>query len=99
MTLVGWDIDGTLAPGEIPPAGSVVISGRTWAEYDATCTQLAQHVPVYIRGAGAFGDAEHAGRFKAATITLLGVTEFHEDDPTQIAIIRGACPDCLVVPA
>lgn len=96
--LVGYDIDGTLKPGEIPPPGSVVISGRTFAEYDSRCRTLAQHVPVYIRGSGAFGDGEHAGRFKALVINWLGVARFYEDDPRQSAIIRDLCPWCEVLP-
>lgn len=95
MGLVGYDIDGTLT-GRDDLTGCVVISGRTFAEYNDTCRSLAQRVPVYIRGIGAFGDREHAGRFKAVMIRVLGVTEYYEDDPVQANIIKSFNPDCLI---
>lgn len=66
--LVGYDIDGVLSSDVEPSAGAVVISGRTWAEYDDTVRALSQRFPVYIRGVGAYGDRRHAGAFKAAMI-------------------------------
>ena len=57
--LNGYDIDGVITAG-IKPDG-VIISGRTFAEYDNTCKQLAQTNPLYIRGSGKFGDREHSG--------------------------------------
>lgn len=96
--MTGYDIDGVLTAGVMPEPGSVVISGRTFAEYDDTARRAATRCPVYIRGVGAFGDRDHAGRFKAETINRLGVTKFYEDDPVQIAIIRELCPGCEVIP-
>lgn len=95
--MIGYDIDGVLTAGVIPASDSVVISGRTFAEYDQTCVALAASMPVYIRGSGAFGDAEDAGRFKAMMIRHLGVTLFHEDDQVQAAIIKREVPTCEVV--
>lgn len=94
--LVGYDIDGVLTAGVKPQGKFVVISGRTFAEYDDFPKQAAQFAPVYIRGVGAYGDRKHAGEFKAMMIQALGVTEFHEDDPVQIEIIERLCPECVV---
>lgn len=88
MSLIGFDIDGVISSDFQFPPNSVVISGRTFYEYDDFCKKLAQEVPVYIRGSGIFGDRIDAGNFKSEMINRLGVTEFHEDDPIQINIIR-----------
>lgn len=95
--LRGYDIDGVLSRGVVPIQPYVVLSGRTFVEYDDTVKELAQDAPVYIRGVGAYGDHQHAGEFKAAMINLLGVLEFHEDRPLQVAIIRERCPNCIVI--
>ena len=93
----GYDIDGVLTGGIEPDGEFVVISGRTRAEYDDIPKAIAQIVPVYIRHTGAYGDRKDAGKFKAKMIKILGVTEFHEDDPVQAEIIRKACPKCKIV--
>jgi hypothetical protein len=96
--MIGYDIDGVLTTGKFTPApDDVVISGRTFAEYDETCKQLASVCPVYIRGVGKFGDRAHGGRFKAFVIRMLGVTKFYEDDEVQIKLIKAACPDCEII--
>jgi len=96
--MTGYDIDGVLTTGKFVLSSSdVVISGRTHAEYDNTCKQLASVCPVYIRGVGKFGDREHAGRFKAFIINMLGVTTFYEDDIAQIKLIQETCPNCKVM--
>jgi hypothetical protein len=95
--MIGYDIDGVLTNGYQPSPGDVVISGRTFREYDATAKRAAQICPVYIRGVGKFGDDNHAAKFKAAMIKELGVTKFYEDSPTQIQVIRELCPDCEIV--
>jgi len=97
MALYGYDIDGVLSESVLIHRPYVVISGRTFAVYDEFAKELAQDAPVYIRGAGIYGDHQHAGEFKATMINMLGVTEFHEDRPEQMAIIRSRCPDCTVV--
>lgn len=94
--MTGYDIDGTIHKVKLEP-GSVIISGRTFAEYDNTAQQLAQIMPVYIRGSGAYGDREDAGRFKAMMIKHLGVTKYYEDDSIQINIIKAANPDVEIV--
>lgn len=96
MSLIGYDLDGTLDERP-PPPGSVVITGRTFAEYDERARRLAQHVPVYIRGTGRYGDREHAARFKSHMIDLLGVTTYFDDDPVQVEIIRRLSPGCEVL--
>jgi hypothetical protein len=96
--LVGYDMDGVLTAGVRPGDDMwVVISGRTWAEYDDFARTVAAQVPVYIRGSGVYGDREGAARFKAMMINRLGVDEFHEDDPKQADIIRDLCPGVEVV--
>lgn len=95
--MTGYDIDGVLTKGVEVGPDDVVISGRTFAEYDDFARAAAQICPVYIRGVGLYGDATHAGMFKAEMIHMLGVTKFYEDDPQQISIIKAINPDCEVV--
>lgn len=95
--MTGYDIDGVLTAGFTPEPGDVVISGRTFAEYDDVAKRAAQICPVYIRGKGEYGDVVHAGQFKAAMILALGVDRFYEDDPDQIEIIRSFVPTCELV--
>lgn len=85
--LNGYDIDGVLTNGIIPVEPYVVISGRTFAEYDDFVKQLASNAPVYIRGSGEYGDRTAAGAWKAKMIYELGVTDFWEDDIQQAWII------------
>ena len=95
--LVGFDIDGVLTNGTELPERAVVISGRTFAEYDEFAKQIAQRVPTYIRGIGRMGDRQHAGEFKSLMIQTLGVDRFYEDDPLQANIIKARVPTCDVV--
>jgi hypothetical protein len=103
--LIAFDIDGVLTDFRVGPIFSeavdkhqaVVISGRTFAEYDWQCKGLSQMCPVYIRGAGEYGNRRQAGWFKARMSHVLGVTKFYEDDPEQIAIIRARNPDIEIV--
>jgi len=95
--LRGYDLDGTLTTGLTPINPYVVISGRTFQEYNELTKELAQKVPVYIRGTGNYGDQQHSGRFKAYMINLLGVDEFYEDDPVQIKIITELCKSCKII--
>lgn len=95
--LQGYDIDGVLTAGFTPSGDDVVISGRTFAEYDETAKAAAQICPVYIRGVGIYGDRMHAARFKAQIIQHLGVGRFYEDDPLQATIITRFAPDCEVI--
>lgn len=95
--MIGYDIDGVLTSGFTPQPNDVVISGRTFVEYDNTAKNAALICPVYIRGVGRRGDKQHAGRFKANMIQILGVTRFYEDDPVQIAIIQMQNPDCEII--
>jgi len=98
MTLRAYDWDRTLFDGGVVPQEPfIVISGRTWNEWDDGLRAMSQRCPVYIRGVGAYGDHQHAGRFKAMMINFLGVTEFYEDRDDQIAIIEAQCPNCKVI--
>lgn len=94
--LHGYDIDGVLTIGVKPKEPYVVISGRTFSEYNDYVKQIASVNPVYIRGNGRLGDREHAGKFKAQMINLLGVREFYEDDEVQMQIIKKQCSTCRV---
>jgi len=96
--LIGYDIDGVMDQlfGNVPLENSVVISGRTFADYDDLCKRIAQQVPLYIRGSGAYGDHEDAARFKALIINRLGVERYFEDVPLQAQIITDLCPNCEV---
>lgn len=84
----GYDIDGVLTAEVQPREPYVIISGRTFAEYDDVCKKLAQDAPVYIRGVGKYGDGVHAANFKAMMIIQLGVKMFFEDDDMQAQIIQ-----------
>ncbi len=95
--LTGYDIDGVVTEGFVPKPGDVVISGRTFAEYDQEAKRASQICPVYIRGAGRFGDDADAGSFKAMMIQRLGVTKFYEDCETQIEIIKRINPNVEIV--
>jgi hypothetical protein len=95
--LNGYDIDGVLGRGVRIERPCVCISGRTLAEWDGLCAQIAQQMPIFIRGMGGFGDVGDAGRFKARMINGLGVTKFYEDDPEQARIIIDSCANCKVV--
>lgn len=97
--LVGYDIDGVVTQGITPTSEhhAVIISGRTFAEYDERVRALSQQFPTYIRGAGRVGDRQHAGRFKAMMIEFLGVEEFHENDRMQAQIIQKANPELRLV--
>ena len=97
--LVGYDIDGTLNRDDVAviPGDCVVISGRTFAEYDDLAKALAQRVPVYIRGSGEVGDRTAAALFKAAMIRHLGVARFYDDDPEQAQLIRERVGDTCAV--
>ena len=93
--LIGFDIDGVLSrmtPGD----DAIIISGRTFAEYDDYAKKLASMFPVYIRGVGKYGDRKHAGEFKASMIKMLGVTDFFEDDDLQAEIIKKINPKCNI---
>jgi len=95
--LKGYDIDGVLSIGVKPEGKYVVISGRTFADYDEFAVNLSKQTPVYIRGVGERDDRVHAGRFKAMMINFLGVTEFYEDDDVQIKVISVNCPNCKII--
>lgn len=94
----GWDIDGVMtSPVFDPQPGDVVISGRTFSEYDWVCKGLAAMMPVYVRGTGAYGDRVAAADFKIEMIQRLEVDRFYEDDPYQADIIAEHCPGVEVV--
>jgi hypothetical protein len=97
MKLIGYDIDGVLTAGIVPEGNWVVISGRTYAEYDDFVKSLASKTPVYIRCTGEYGDRKAAGEWKAQMIKLLGVSKFYEDDALQSMIIQKMNPDCEII--
>lgn len=95
--LYGYDIDGVITKGITINHPCVVISGRTFSEYDELCSRLSNEYPLYIRWKGKYGDAKEAGEFKAMMINYLGIEEFYEDDLIQASIIRERCKNCNVV--
>ena len=95
--LKAYDYDGVISAGVRPQHPFVIITGRLFVDYCDELRELAQLVPVYIRGVGPFRDHDDIAKFKAMMINHLGVTEFHEDRDDQIAIIEELCPDCVVV--
>jgi hypothetical protein len=92
MALVATDLDGTYGRPGLDPPPTLCISGRTWAEYDDVARGVAERMPLYIRGTGAYGDRDGAALFKAKMIEVLGVTRYYEDDPYQAEIIRRFVP-------
>lgn len=97
--LVATDFDGTFGSTVNPKPPSkptLCITGRTFHEFNDDIKDVANTMPVYIRGTGAVGDAHHAARFKATMIKELGVTHFLEDDPVQITIIHKICPEVVI---
>ena len=92
----GYDIDGVITKGIKPSNGSVIVSGRTFKEYDNLVKELAQNYPVYIRGIGKYGDKKEAGEFKAMMIKYFDITEFYENDDVQIKIIKKINPNCII---
>jgi hypothetical protein len=97
MTLFGYDYDHVLTAGIVPQSPYIVITGRTFLEYDDGLKKLAQEVPVYLRGVGPIGNHLSAGLFKSDIIKWMNVTTFYEDNDEEIAIIRRNCPRCEVV--
>lgn len=95
--LRGYDIDGVLTAGVKPKGEFVIVSGRTFAEYDDFAKRAAQIAPLYIRGVGVYGDRASAGMFKADIVEMLGIEEFYEDDALQADLIRQKNPQCNVI--
>lgn len=95
--LYGYDIDGVMTKNIKVKFPYIIISGRTFRHYDAFVKQLAQNVPVYIRGIGEVEDWQLAGHFKASIINLMKVTEYYEDEPLQADIIKANCLNCKVI--
>jgi hypothetical protein len=86
--MLAFDLDGVVTPDFDFPPGSIVISGRTWSEYNDVAKAIAAKVPTYIRGSGWPHDANATIRFKVAMILQLGVTEYWESDAYQADQIR-----------
>lgn len=98
--LVATDLDGTFGRKVFPtPPGppTLCISGRTFSEYDQEAKDIAQQMPLYIRGTGTPKDTIPSAYFKATMILQLGVTHFLENTPAQAAIIRKCCPNVQVL--
>lgn len=92
----GCDLDGVVTHGYQPAPGEIIISGRTWAEYDLYARAIAHERPLYILGKGAYGDWVAAAAWKACIIAFMQIEVFTEDDPNQAAMIRDLCPECRV---
>jgi hypothetical protein len=99
VTVVGYDYDGTIQHFVEQPPGVqvVIITGRTWAEYDEALRAWAQRFPVYIRGTGDMGDMTDAAYFKAQIINAVLVDTYYEDHEYTVQYLRENCGSCTVV--
>lgn len=106
--MIGYDIDGVLTHGIKPSGDYVIVSGRLHCEWAKTVAQLGVDAPIYLRPYGQCpfhhkvdqNDydlmIELSGAWKALVVSMLGITEFYEDDPKQAEIIKERCPECIV---
>ena len=107
-----FDFDGVTREGNHPSPGDVIITGRTFEEFEIVVEYLKKHhlmVPVYfnpvhLRDRGNHCDAarQHSGMHKVKIIQLLkdnevNIGKFHEDDPIQAELIKAHHPDVEVV--
>lgn len=102
----GYDIDGVLSTGKfMPTAEDVILSARGYDSYQRTIEHLkswgiteykyiflAPYKHEWISGKDWIG-----GAFKAEIINRIGITEFYEDNPMQIDVIKNNCPNCNVI--
>jgi virulence-associated protein VapD len=97
--MTGFDYNGVVDTGNKRPSiDDVIITGNT--DVKTTLDWLNVHniqCAVYFPPKTMKShDDTAAGVFKSDMIRLLGVTEFYEDKPEQIDIIKSSCPDCRV---
>jgi hypothetical protein len=88
-----YDLDGTLTAGIKPKEPYVIISGRTWSEWDSS---VNYGVPVAIRGTGRVGDWRAAVEFKVTMIYLWDILNYYEDDPRQAERLQNMCSECVI---
>lgn len=87
--MTGYDLDGVLTKGGfLPVEPFVIISGRTFQEYDHVCQSWARLAPLYIRGIGEYGDHVAAALFKSKIIKMLKLARFYEDNEVQARILQ-----------
>lgn len=97
-----YDFDGVFTEGygqDDPKA--IIITGRSYEEAPRTYKQLVKltdkDVPVYfnpVRTANA--TMENSGLWKAEMIKDLNITDFYEDDPEQVKIIKDKVPSITI---
>ena len=94
----GYDIDGVLVPQKVKPQKPyIIITGRTYKEWDRTIKEVGTEAPIYMRPYGEYGNQSLAGKWKAEMINKLGVETFYEDDPVQIKIIQEDCSNVKII--
>lgn len=89
---LGYDIDGVITAGLVPPPYAAIVTGRSYEEAPETYAMLHKKGifnAVYFNP-DAFTDKtrEKAGMWKGVMIVMLRIDEFFEDDPVQIENIK-----------
>lgn len=90
--LSGYDYDGVWNNGYQDKDG-IIITGRSYEDYHTTHQELKKtsnyEVPIYFNPAKKDDtNQQNSGDWKAEMISKLGITDFWEDDPQQIEIIK-----------
>lgn len=90
--LCGYDYDRVWNEGYQDKNG-IIITGRSYEEYPRTMAELKKDsnysVPIYFNPLKADEtNQENSGEWKSEMINKLGITDFWEDDPVQVDIIK-----------
>ena len=96
-----FDIDGVISIGIHPGPDDVIITGRSFEEYEETAEMLHSkgiyNQVFYSPVPYSEKTREISGHHKARIIKALEIERCFEDDPIQVAIIRALCDNCVVV--
>lgn len=101
--IVAHDIECLIYPSLLPkhPYGEddkvVIISGRTFEEWEKSGKSIAKDFICYVRGSGETGDYIHSAYWKAFVINEIDVDVYFEEDPRQVTILRNTCTHTLIV--
>ena len=98
--MIGYDFDGVVTTGKYrPDYGDVIITANTipmFAHVIRVMKELKVACPVYFNPYPP-NNVLFAARWKSEMIQKLKCNKFYEDDPAQVRIIKGNCPDCEVI--
>jgi hypothetical protein len=91
-TIAGYDYDGVWTDGYQDKNG-IIITGRSYEDYPRIHAEMKKisnyAVPIYFNPAKtADTNQQNSGDWKAEMISKLGITDFWEDDPKQVEIIK-----------